>query len=217
MGTPLRPKTPGRTIHDAGARQGPSLSRQLDDRPPRDDQYRRDRRIATEPRRRPLGPLAKAVAVGPAALVPDATRQPPPVSWVMIGVAPDGALRVDCAEVSDPSAQLRSRPAAGRMCPNRRPAGAASVPGSTRSTSPPSKPNTDWRRTCTPPSAAQFPGLQELKHRQAVDARHAQDEMREETARWRADQERRTPEHETRYGLAQHQDMHEALVRDAFG
>jgi hypothetical protein len=59
--------------------------------------------------------------------------------------------------------------------------------------------------------------LQELKHRQAGDARRAQDEMREEADRSRADQERRTTEHETRHGLAQHQDMHEALVLDTLG
>ena len=58
--------------------------------------------------------------------------------------------------------------------------------------------------------------LQELKHRQAAEARHAEDEAREEVSRWHADQESRATDHEARSGPANHKDGHEAFVLDAF-
>ena len=63
--------------------KGPSLSRQLDDRPPGDDQYRRDRSVATEQQGGRLDRSSNAVAVGPAALV--LTRRDSRPLWVMIG------------------------------------------------------------------------------------------------------------------------------------
>ena len=58
--------------------------------------------------------------------------------------------------------------------------------------------------------------LQEFKHRQAAEARHAQDEASEEVSRWQADQESRAADHEARSGPANHKDGHDALVLDAF-
>ena len=57
--------------------------------------------------------------------------------------------------------------------------------------------------------------LQELKHRQAADARHAEDEARDEASRWHADQETRATDHEARSGPANQEDGHEAFVLDA--
>jgi hypothetical protein len=60
-------------------------------------------------------------------------------------------------------------------------------------------------------------GLQELKHRQAAEARHAEDEAREEASRWQADQQSRATDHETQSGAANHKHSHDAFVLDAFG
>jgi hypothetical protein len=57
--------------------------------------------------------------------------------------------------------------------------------------------------------------LQELKHRQAADARHTEDEAREEVSRWHADQQSRTPQQRARSGPANHEEGHGGVVRDA--
>ena len=59
--------------------------------------------------------------------------------------------------------------------------------------------------------------LQELKHRQAAEARHAEDEAQEGASRWQADQQSRATDHETQSGPANHKDRHEPFVLDAFG
>ena len=46
--------------------------------------------------------------------------------------------------------------------------------------------------------------LQEVKQRRAAEARHTEDEAREEASRWHADQETRATDHEARGGLANH-------------
>ena len=56
--------------------------------------------------------------------------------------------------------------------------------------------------------------LQELKHRQAAEARHAEDDAREEVSRWHADQEPRATDHEARSG-PHYKDGPEAFVLDA--
>ena len=57
--------------------------------------------------------------------------------------------------------------------------------------------------------------LQEVKQRQAAEARHAEDEASEEASRWQADQESRATYHEARKGTANREDGHEAFVLDA--
>ena len=58
--------------------------------------------------------------------------------------------------------------------------------------------------------------LQELKHRQATEARRAQEEAQQEVSRWHGHQESPTTDHEARSGTANHQDDHEAFALDAF-
>jgi hypothetical protein len=58
--------------------------------------------------------------------------------------------------------------------------------------------------------------LQELKQRQAAEARHAEGEAREEASRWHSDQESRATRHELSSGPASHNDDHESFVIDAF-
>ena len=58
--------------------------------------------------------------------------------------------------------------------------------------------------------------LQELKHRQAAEARHAEDEAGEEVSRWHAHRELRATDHQARGGPTTQEPGHEALVLDAF-
>ena len=58
--------------------------------------------------------------------------------------------------------------------------------------------------------------LQELKHRQAAETRHAEDEAQEEVSRWHADQESRATDQEVESGPTNHKDGQEALALDAF-
>ena len=57
--------------------------------------------------------------------------------------------------------------------------------------------------------------LQEAKQRRAAEARHAEDEARDEASRWQVDQEYRATDHEARNGKANREDGHEAFVLDA--
>jgi hypothetical protein len=57
--------------------------------------------------------------------------------------------------------------------------------------------------------------LQQLKHRQAAEARHAEDEAQEEVTRWHSYQKSRATGHELRSGPARHEDGHESFVLDA--
>jgi hypothetical protein len=57
--------------------------------------------------------------------------------------------------------------------------------------------------------------LHELKHRQAVEARHAEDEAREDMSRWHANQESRATDHYRQVRPVNQEDGHEAFVLDA--
>jgi len=57
--------------------------------------------------------------------------------------------------------------------------------------------------------------LQEVKQRRAAEARHAEDEARDEASRWQVDQEYRATDHEARNGKVNREDGHEAFVLDA--
>jgi hypothetical protein len=56
--------------------------------------------------------------------------------------------------------------------------------------------------------------LQELKHREAAEARHAEEEAQEESSRWHADQ--RATDQDARGGPTNHKDRQEALALNAF-
>jgi hypothetical protein len=58
--------------------------------------------------------------------------------------------------------------------------------------------------------------LHELRHRQAAEARHAEEEAREEVARWHIDQKSRALDHVALSGEANLKDSHEAFILDAF-
>jgi hypothetical protein len=57
--------------------------------------------------------------------------------------------------------------------------------------------------------------LNELKHRQAVEARHAEDEARENTSRWHANQESRATGHDRQVRPVHQEDGHDAFLLDA--
>jgi hypothetical protein len=58
--------------------------------------------------------------------------------------------------------------------------------------------------------------LQELKNRQAAEARHAEDEAIEDISRWHADQKSRAIDHDRQRRPINQEDGHEAFVLDAF-
>jgi hypothetical protein len=58
--------------------------------------------------------------------------------------------------------------------------------------------------------------LQELKHRQAAEARHAEDEALEVNSRWHADQESRAMGHDRQGRPVNQEDGRDAFVADAF-
>ena len=58
--------------------------------------------------------------------------------------------------------------------------------------------------------------LQELKNRQAAEARHAEDQAVEDMSRWHADQESRTTDSDRLGRPINQEDGREAFVLDAF-